>query len=69
VFIEFEGMRQAGDINDNFVYLKGFAQRTSNEWAGVGASYPEWMHDFTAQMLRESNGNCMRWMHVAPQKV
>ena len=56
-------------INDKFVYLKGFAQRTSNEWAGVGAGYPEWMHDFTAQMLRDSNGNYMRWMHVAPQKV
>ena len=56
-------------INDKFVYLKGFAQRSSNEWAGVGAGYPEWMHDFTAQMLRESNGNYMRWMHVAPQKV
>jgi beta-galactosidase len=56
-------------INDKFVYLKGFAQRTSNEWAGVGAGYPEWMHDFTARMLRESNGNYMRWMHVAPEKV
>jgi beta-galactosidase len=68
---EFKGGAGAGGayINDKFVYLKGFAQRTSNEWAGVGAGYPEWMHDFTAQMLRESNGNYMRWMHVAPQKV
>src|ERR1035438_7257936 len=42
---------------------------TSNEWAGVGAGYPDWMHDFTARMIRDSNGNYMRWMHVAPQKV
>jgi beta-galactosidase len=68
---EFKGGAGVGGvyINDKFVYLKGFAQRTSNEWAGVGAGYPEWMHDFTAQMLRDSNGNYMRWMHVAPQKV
>jgi beta-galactosidase len=68
---EYKGGAGAGGvyINDKFVYLKGFAQRTSNEWAGVGAGYPEWMHDFTAQMLRDSNGNYMRWMHVAPQKV
>ena len=68
---EFKGGAGTGGvyINDKFVYLKGFAQRTSNEWAGVGAGYPEWMHDFTAQMLRDSNGNYMRWMHVAPQKV
>src|ERR1019366_7209392 len=55
-------------INDQFVYLKGFAQRSSNEWAGVGAGYPDWMHDFTARMIRDSNGNYMRWMHVARRR-
>jgi beta-galactosidase len=68
---EFKGGAGTGGvyINDKFVYLKGFAQRSSNEWAGVGAGYPDWMHDFTAQLVRESNGNYMRWMHVAPQKA
>jgi beta-galactosidase len=68
---EFKGGAGVGGVylNDKFVYLKGFAQRTSNEWAAVGAGYPEWMHDFTAQMIRDGNGNYMRWMHVAPQKV
>jgi len=56
-------------INENFVYLKGFAQRSANEWAGVGAGYPDWMHDYTLKMLRDCHGNYMRWMHVAPQKV
>ena len=69
--VEFKGGAGKGGvyINDKFVYLKGFAQRSSNEWAGVGAGYPDWMHDFTARMIRDSNGNYMRWMHVAPQKV
>ena len=69
--VEFKGGAGTGGvyINDKFVYLKGFAQRTSNEWAAVGAGYPDWMHDFNAQLLRASNGNYMRWMHVAPQKV
>ena len=66
-------IRRAGTggvyINDRFVYLKGYAQRTSDESAGVGAGYPDWMHDFTAEMIRASNANYMRWMHVAPQKV
>jgi beta-galactosidase len=56
-------------LNDKFVYLKGYAQRSSNEWAGLGGGYPDWMHDFTAQMLRDSHGNYMRWMHIAPQRV
>jgi beta-galactosidase len=69
--VEYKGGAGTGGvyINDKFVYLKGFSQRTSNEWAGVGAGYPDWMHDFNAQLLRASNGNYMRWMHVAPQKV
>jgi beta-galactosidase len=68
---EYKGGAGAGGvyINEKFYYLKGFAQRTSNEWAAVGAGYPDWMHDFNARLLRESNGNYMRWMHVAPQKA
>jgi beta-galactosidase len=54
-------------LNDKFVYLKGFAQRSSNEWAALGGGYPDWLHDFTAQLLRDSHGNYVRWMHIAPQ--
>ena len=30
-------------INDQFTYLKGFADRTEGEWAAVGAGTPDWM--------------------------
>jgi beta-galactosidase len=68
---EFKGGVGTGGvfINDKFVYLKGFAERSADEWAGVGAGYPEWMHDFTAQMIRDDHANYMRWMHVTPQRV
>ncbi|HZZ27086.1 MAG TPA: DUF4982 domain-containing protein [Pirellulales bacterium] len=68
---EFKGGAGAGGvfINDKFVYLKGFAQRSSDEWAGLGQAYPDWMHDFTAKLIRDGHGNYIRWMHVAPQKV
>jgi beta-galactosidase len=56
-------------INDQFVYLKGFAQRASNEWAGLGQAYPDWMHDLNAKLIRDGNGNYVRWMHVTPQKI
>jgi beta-galactosidase len=56
-------------VNDKFVYLKGFAERSADEWAGVGAGYPNWMHDYTASLIRECHGNYMRWMHISPQKV
>jgi beta-galactosidase len=68
---EFKGGAGTGGvyINDKFVYLKGFSQRSSNEWAGLGQAYPDWMHDFTAKLIREGHGNYIRWMHVTPQKV
>ena len=68
---EFKGGAGTGSvyINDKFVYLKGYAQRSSDEWAGLGQAYPDWMHDYNAKLIRESHANYMRWMHVSPQRV
>ncbi|MGA2232957.1 MAG: DUF4982 domain-containing protein [Tepidisphaeraceae bacterium] len=68
---EFKGGAGTGGIfiNDKFVYLKGFAQRTSDEWAGLGQGYPDWMHDLNARLIRDCNANYVRWMHVSPQRV
>jgi len=69
--VEFKGGAGKGGvyINDKFVYLKGFSQRSADEWAGVSAAYPNWMHDYTAKMIRDCHGNHMRWMHVSPTKT
>jgi beta-galactosidase len=56
-------------INDKFVWLTGWAQRSANDWAGLGGAYPDWMHDYTVSMMREANGNYLRWMHVSPQRA
>ena len=68
---EFKGGVGTGGVhlNDKFVYLKGFAQRSSDEWAGLGQAYPDWMHGFTADMIRACHGNYIRWMHISPQPV
>ena len=68
---EFKGGAGKGGIylNEKFFYLKGYAQRCSNEWAGLGGGYPDWLHDFTAKMIRDSHANYIRWMHVSPKKV
>ena len=68
---EFRGGTGKGGVylNGKFVYLKGFAQRSVNEWAALGQAYPDWMHDHTAQMIRACHGNYIRWMHTAPQKI
>jgi beta-galactosidase len=56
-------------INDKFTYLKGYAQRSTDDWAGLGQAYPDWMHDFNAALMRSSNANYLRWMHISPQAV
>jgi beta-galactosidase len=68
---EFKGGAGTGGVwlNDHFVWLTGFSQRSANDWPGVGGAYPDWMHDFTAALVRASNSNYVRWMHVSPQRA
>lgn len=53
-------------LNDRVIQLKGYAQRTSNEWPAVGLSVPAWMSDYSNGLMVESNANLVRWMHVTP---
>ena len=55
-------------INDRVLQMKGYAQRSSNEWPGVGLSVSPWMSDFSNALAVESNANFVRWMHVSPWK-
>lgn len=51
-------------INGRSVWLTGYAQRATNEWAAIGVA-PEWLKDQDMMWLKESNSNHIRWMHVA----
>ena len=55
-------------LNDRCLMVHGYAQRTSNEWPGVGISVPAWLSDYSNAMMVESGGNLVRWMHVTPWK-
>lgn len=55
-------------LNDRVLQMKGYAQRTSNEWPAVGMSIPAWLSDYSNKLMVESNANFVRWMHVTPWK-
>ncbi|HKX33661.1 MAG TPA: DUF4982 domain-containing protein [Blastocatellia bacterium] len=55
-------------LNDRVIQLKGYAQRTTNEWPALGAAVPAWVSDFSNRLMVESNANLVRWMHVTPWK-
>ena len=55
-------------LNDRVIQMKGYAQRTSNEWPAVGMSVPAWLSDYSNGLMVKSNANLVRWMHVTPWK-
>lgn len=52
-------------INGVNVKLKGWGQKPTNEWPGLGAAQPDWMHDFTLKLMKDAGGNFVRWGHSA----
>jgi len=55
-------------LNGKVLQLKGYAQRSTNEWPALGTDTPPWMSDFSNGLITGSNGNLVRWMHVTPAK-
>ncbi|MBQ6977268.1 MAG: beta-galactosidase, partial [Paludibacteraceae bacterium] len=55
-------------LNARAIQMKGFAQRSTNEWPAVGISLPAWMSDYSNSLILGCNGNFVRWMHVTPSK-
>jgi beta-galactosidase len=68
---EFKGGAGTGGVylNDKFVWLTGYSQRSSDDWAGLGEAYPDWMHDYNAALVHSTHANYIRWMHISPQAV
>ena len=55
-------------LNGRVIQLKGYAQRTSNEWPAIGLSVPAWLSDYGNGQMLASHANFVRWMHTAPWK-
>lgn len=55
-------------LNDRVMMIHGYAQRSTNEWPGVGMSVPAWLSDYSNDLFVQSGGNLVRWMHTAPWK-
>jgi len=55
-------------LNDRVMMIHGYAQRSTNEWPGVGMSVPAWLSDYSNDLFVKSGGNLVRWMHTCPWK-
>ncbi|MDP4261264.1 MAG: DUF4982 domain-containing protein [Bacteroidota bacterium] len=55
-------------LNERVMQVKGYGQRTTNEWPAIGLSVPAWMSDYSNHLMVEGNASLVRWMHVTPWK-
>lgn len=55
-------------LNNRAIQVKGYAQRSSNEWPAVGNCVPAWLSDYSNGLMVKSNANLVRWMHITPSK-
>ena len=56
------------EVNGHPIYLKGYAPRTSMEWPCVGTPV-DWMNELDFKMIKETNGNFVRPMHITPRPI
>ncbi|TAL03855.1 MAG: glycoside hydrolase family 2 protein, partial [Verrucomicrobia bacterium] len=52
-------------INGGHLKLHGWGQKPTDEWPGLGAAQPDWVHFYTLQLMKEAGGNFVRWGHCA----
>ena len=52
-------------INGHHEKLHGWAQKPTDEWPGLGAAQPDWMHFLTLNQMKEAGGNWVRWASCA----
>jgi beta-galactosidase len=52
-------------INGHHLKLHGWGQKPTDEWPGLGAAQPDWMHYYTLNLMKEAGGNFVRWGHCA----
>lgn len=61
---DFEFNKDTGfQLNGEHVKLHGWGQKPTNAWAGLGAALPDWLRDYTYQLMDEAGGNFIRWGH------
>jgi beta-galactosidase len=52
-------------INGHHLKLHGWGQKPTDEWPGLGAAQPDWMHFYTLALMKQAGGNFVRWGHCA----
>lgn len=52
-------------LNGSHLKLHGWGQKPTDEWPGLGAAQPDWLHFYTLDLMKRAGGNFVRWGHSA----
>ncbi len=52
-------------MNGKHLKLRGWGHKPTDEWPGLGAAHPDWMHYFSLQLMKDAGANLVRWGHCA----
>jgi beta-galactosidase len=52
-------------INGHHLKLHGWGQKPTDEWPGLGAAQPDWLHYYTLSLMKDAGANWIRWGHCA----
>lgn len=52
-------------MNGRPLKLRGWGQRPTNEWPGLGSALPDWLHFYTLKLMKDAGANFLRWGHCA----
>jgi beta-galactosidase len=52
-------------INGHHLKLRGWGQKPTDEWPGLGAAQPDWLHFYTLNLMKEAGANFIRWGHCS----
>jgi beta-galactosidase len=52
-------------LNGQHLKIHGWGQKPTDEWPGLGAAQPDWLHFYTLDLMKQAGGNWVRWGHTA----
>ena len=58
-------VREGFFLNGRHLKLRGWGQKSTNEWPGLGAALPDWLQFYTLKLMKDAGGNFLRWGHTA----
>ena len=63
--VGFDHQKRTFLLNKKPLLLTGFGQKPDYAWPGLGSALPDWLIAQDIQLMKEGNGNIVRWGHCA----